>query len=234
MALSPAHYLARIQQPSEPTAAMRLGSLVHAIAFAQPWVLWPGRRAGKEWEAFAEKHTGSLIATPSESEKALDCVESLRASRVAAPLLKGSYEHLIEWSWMGRACSSRLDVLGDQHVVELKTASSTQPDRFKAACMGRLAYHAQLAFYRMAAGLPTAAAYIIGVETSAPFAVTVLRLTPRALLEGEKLCRLWFERLRSCEESGEWPAYSQCVLDLDVTEDDELIFDDPESPEEAA
>lgn len=234
MGQSPAHYLARLREPTDPTASMRFGSLVHAMAFDQPFVVYDGTRRGKEWDAFAGRHAGTLIANKTEADRATRCCAELLASPIAAPLLRGSFEHLIEWQWMGRACSSRLDVLGEQHIVELKTASSTQPDRFRAACLGRLAYHAQLAFYRMAAGLPSATAYIIGVETSSPFAVTVLRLTPRALLEGEKLCRIWFEQLLGCERSNEWPAYSQSILDLDISEDNELVFDDPESPEEAA
>ncbi|HYF25325.1 MAG TPA: hypothetical protein VD931_06265, partial [Baekduia sp.] len=52
------------------------------------------------------------------------------------------------------------------------------------------------------------------------------RLTSRALEQGERLWRLWFERFQVCEQSGYWPAYAESVVDLDVPDDVELTFSD--------
>ena len=58
--------------------------------------------------------------------------------------------------------------------------------------------HAQLSFYRDALE-HRGPCYLIAVETVAPYAVTVMHLTERALLEGDKLNRMWLERLAQCE-----------------------------------
>ena len=49
---------ARTQPEQEPTAAMQLGSAVHALVLGnKPVVAYPGAvRRGKEWEAFAAAH----------------------------------------------------------------------------------------------------------------------------------------------------------------------------------
>lgn len=124
-----------------------------------------------------------------------------------------------------------IDIVGDgDWIADLKTSSSTEPALFMKQCL-RLGYHAQLAAYLDAAaqnGHSRQRAFIIGVETSPPYAVTVLHVTPRTLEQGRKLNRLWMERLLACEQANEWPSYAQDVLDLDVGDDFHLIVDGDE------
>jgi hypothetical protein len=40
------------------------------------------------------------------------------------------------------------------------------------------------------------------------------------LERGARLCRLWFEQLLVCEESGVWPGYSEAIVDWNDTEGD--------------
>ncbi len=92
-------------------------------------------------------------------------------------------------------------------------------------------YHAQVADYRAAikakVGVPPRDCFIIAVESAAPYAVTVLRLTERALDMGDRLLAVWMERLRACEDSNSWPAYCQSVTDFDVPDDElDLVFGD--------
>ncbi len=118
--------------------------------------------------------------------------------------------------------------MGTSFVTELKTCAVGQPDRFAYNAL-KYGYHAQIAFYMEAcrsAGLcdPTDA-YIVAVESSAPYVVTTLKLTERAIEHGARLYRIWFERLLSCEKANEWPGYCQSIVALDAPEDDvELIF----------
>ena len=232
MSASPAHYLTRLCEPSDSTPAMQFGTLVHSILLEPdaPISIWDGDRRSKAWTAFKEEKAGTLITTVDDYTRAEACADSVRTRPYAMDVLVGQYEASLQWSWLGRACSSRLDCLGASFVTDLKTASTVQPDRFRAACTGRFNYHAQLGFYVMAAehaGRRIEAAYIVGVETSAPYDVTVLKLTARALDQGQRLCRVWMERLLSCEASGTFPGYTQSVLDLDVPDanDLELIID---------
>src|SRR5262249_15901603 len=147
-------------------------------------------------EEFRDSHVGQLIVTSDEYERARRCADSVHSRPYAMELLEGEREQQIEWEWLGRKCSSRLDCLGEHFVTDLKTSNTVQPDRFRAACTGRFSYHAQLAFYYMAAqyiGSPVRLTHIIGVETQPPYDVTVLRMTPRALEAGFRLCRIWME-----------------------------------------
>ena len=79
-------------------------------------------------------------------------------------------------------------------------------------------YHAQMAFYDTGAksnGIDTSKGlYLIGVEDKAPYPVTVLRLTAETLDAGKRACALWLERLRMCQDSDQWPGYTQSVVDF--------------------
>ena len=63
----------------------------------------------------------------------------------------------------------------------------------------------------------------------------MLRLTDALLAEGHRNIVGWFETLRTCEVTNEWPAYAQQVVSLDVpawmsTEDEDS--DEPDDPED--
>lgn len=231
IAISPAHYLAGLTTPKD-TPAMRLGRLVHTIVLGgPPSAVWDGTRRGKEWEAFKAANEGREIVTVDEVTKATAIANAAMRCPLATPYLNGEHERPVEWEFLGRKCATRgIDVLGDVFLTDLKTSTSTHPDRFRRQCLS-MGYHAQLAFYHEAAasiGRPVRGAYIVGVEVAPPYAVTVFRVTPSALEEGRKLLRLWMERLLACEASNEWPAYAQTVLDLDVSEDSGIIIDGDE------
>ena len=70
---------------------------------------------------------------------------------------------------------------------------------------------------------------LLAVESTAPYVVTVFRVTERALEQGRRTYRLWFERLMACEEADEWPGYVQSVVPLDVPESDEVTFGEEEA-----
>lgn len=227
MSRSPAHYRVGF---GEPTPAMRFGTLVHTVLLGGDYAVWEGDRRGNVWKDFEAKHEGRLIVTSKEYQAALQCAEAVRADRVAAPLLEGKHEQAWAATLYGRPCEGRIDIAGPRATVDLKTTSDASPWRFQRQCLA-LAYHAQLAWYqdaRRALGEDPGEAYLIGVETKAPFAVTVLRITPRALDEGRRITRLWVERLEACELANEWPGYVQSAVDLDTSTDDEIVFRDGE------
>lgn len=230
MARSPAHYRAAVLAPRESTPAMRLGTSVHAVVLGQPYVIWHGAsRRGKEWDAFEAKHATSLILSEDEYQRALWCADALSNNRDAASLLRGAHEVECEWTAFGRRAAGRLDVLGDGYVTDLKTASSAHPETFVRAGL-RLAYHAQLAWYLDGVRMPAGRGFIVAVEPSPPFAVTVFELSPRCLDEGRKLIRMWMEQLAQCESANEWPEYAQSIVPFDVPDHDEptLIIDGEE------
>lgn len=226
-ARSPAHFKAFVEEGFASSRAMGKGTLVHALVLGGDYVLYEKDRRGNAWKEFAEANKGRFIVTQKELTEAQRIADAVMANPVAAPLLIGDPEREWKATMHNRLCGGRIDVSGIGHTTDLKTTNDAEPFRFSKACL-RMGFHAQLAWYqdaRRALGEDPGEAWIVGVESKSPYAVTVLRVTERALEEGRKLTRLWIERLIGCELSDEWPGYVQSAIDLDIAEDSGLIID---------
>lgn len=224
---SPAHYDAALRHGIGETRAMRVGFAAHARVLGGDYLVFEGDRRGKKWEAFEAEHAndGRRILTAPEHESASRIAGAVMGSPLAQSVLEPATlrEHEIHWSFGGRACVSHLDALAtERYVVELKVTNCAHPEKF-AWQARRMGYIAQCAFYAEAAKVD--AAYIVAVEDKRPWPVTVLRLTPRALTDGLKQCRLWMERLLACEAEDAWPGYCQSVVDLDTLDDGEFALE---------
>lgn len=226
MARSALHYYDAVQLGREDTLAMRLGRGAHAMILGMPVVKWTGKtRNGKVWDDFKEEHKGAEILNRKEWATAEGMANAIRNHRIAAPLLfEGTVlEEQIEWEWLGRKCSSRPDCRrGTSMVADLKTTQCAEPNKFKRDAMYR-GYNAQLAFYGLAVehltGVRPEKLYVVAVESKRPYAVQVLELDETARIQGEKLCRGWFEQLLICEASNNWPAYTDAIAKFDVPSD---------------
>lgn len=224
---------------------MERGSAVHAILLESMRVTcYPGRRAGKVWESFALENADALILTEKEYERAEAMAESVRQHPLAMRALEGSREQRLEWEMSGLPCRGTPDIWCPERVTDLKTTRSSKPDEFERYAV-RAFYPAQLAWYGEGLrilGLADPQEYlIVAVESEAPYPTTVFRLTQRALEDGTKKWRLWFERLKVHIEAGVWPGYSEGVEPIDVPEEmpefafaDEAGGHDAEAPEDAA
>ena len=227
---SPAHLRALLDGAEEdPTYAMERGSATHAILFGTSRVTsYPGAvRRGKEWEAFEKENADAIILTRNDHEKALRMADALRKHAGAMDILAGQLETTLRWTDCGirRRCTPDAVVPGS-HAAELKTCATADPARFTWQAI-RYGYHAQLA--DQLAGIRTVGtlgtvtdAYIVAIEATEPHPITILKLTPRALEQGAKLARLWFERVATCLATEQWPPYAQDVVELNVPDDDEL------------
>lgn len=218
------------------TPSLEFGRAGHAMVLGGAEVIpYEGIRRGKSWEQFFAEHEGKEILTVKDYDRCRRAADAVLACELARPFLVGKAEIAIDWQMLGRKCSSRLDVLGDGFVTELKFCRSSHPERFKSQARW-LAYPAQVAFYQDAAatlGRHCPRGIIIAVESQAPFPVTVLELTPRALEQGRRQVRAWFEQLLIAEAEDRWPPYAQSIVEFDAPEDDpELQFADDD--EEAA
>lgn len=230
---SPQHYQAGLMHGTDPTRAMKIGSAVHSRVLGGDYVIFEGERRGKAWAEFKAAHDGALILTMPEHESASRIAGAVMASPLAQGVLEPSElrEHEILWDFAGRACASHLDALATgRYVVELKVTNCAEPTRFSRQAL-HMGYVAQCAFYAEAAKVD--AAYIIAVEDKRPWPVTVMRLTPRALSDGLKQCRLWMERLLACEAVDAWPGYCQSIVDLDTQDDGEFALEFGGEGEEA-
>jgi hypothetical protein len=202
----------------------------HLIFGTKRVIAYPGKvRNGKEWEAFRDHpdNVDALIVTRSELAESEAIATAVKNSPAAMRVLRGEFQKEIFWTFCGRQCVSHLDVFGPRgaFVTELKISNSSNPARFRWQAL-KMYYHCQLAFYGDAAqsvsGHFPKAFFIVCIGSTFPHVVTVFRLTPKAIILGQKMNRLWFERLLQCEQAGSWPGYSQTVVELDGPDDEWL------------
>ncbi len=203
MARSPAHYRCAMTDTRD-TKSLKMGRAVHSFLLGGPEpIVYDGRRAGSVWEAFAATHSDCEILIASEAEPAFRMRDALHRNSEAMELLRsGQIEKKLEWMFLGRHCQGTPDVFNDVQTVELKG--------IKTAGLGN-----------------PGSAFTVCVESSAPYPVTIFRLTDRAIEQGHRMYRGWMERLLTCESADHWPEYCESVVDLDVPDDTfELDFGD--------
>ncbi len=221
-ARSPAHYRAAIETNFAPTRAMRIGTIVHALVLGGNLVVYDGERRGKAWAEFVQAHPQTEIVTRSEHDDATDIAAAVLANPLAMGVLAGEHEKQVAWRSLGRECSSRIDSADGNRVTELKVTNDSSPGRFSRLAL-RMSYNVQLAAYCDAVGAKEA--FIVAVEATKPYPVTVMKLSDRALELGRRTWHLWMEQLLACEASGEFPGYCQSIVPFDVPDDIELDFD---------
>lgn len=234
MAQSPMHYAHARQSDTDSIAK---GSAVHKILLGGGRVTYYPKlteagasapRRGKDWDQFAADNADALIVSRDQYATAMRMVEALRENADAMTLLTGIAEKTILFPFLGLPCRTTPDVRGAGFYTELKTTVSARPGKFMWQAM-KMGYHAQMAFHRLGiqrAKLAVNAGdgYIVAVENGGVPAVTIFKVTPKAIEQGEKSIRLWCESLKNSLHSNQWPAYSQSVVDLDMPEDDGLLF----------
>jgi hypothetical protein len=218
IARSPYHYWSRYldpkRSPVEPTAAMRLGSLVHC-AVLEPdelsarYTIAPDRRtkAGKE-QAERMAAAGIEAVTQSDMTLALSMAASVRVHPAAAALLaQGKAEQSFWWddSATGLRCKCRPDWYYGTTVVDLKTTTDASPSGF-ARSIATFRYHMQASHYLT--GLHGAERFVfIAVEKTAPYAVAVYELDAAALAAGNELRQRDMRVIADCQATKEWPGY---------------------------
>lgn len=225
---SPAHAkLVLDGEEAEQTASMERGSALHHMVFGtRPVIAYPGAvRRGKEWEAFRAGHPDCEILAGSDYERVQGMAEAVRAHADAMQVLEGVHESTIMFDILGRRARVTPDCRAPEHVAELKSTTCSDPMRFQWQAI-KLGYHCQLVWQLDGVALSGLGqpkkAYVVAVESSAPYPVTVLRLTDRALDQGRRQVRLWLERFLACEKWDTWPGYVESIVDLDVPDDEEL------------
>lgn len=236
-AKSPAHVKLACETARDVTRAMIVGGVADSIVFGQRgYSLYTGKvRRGAEWEDFKSAHPGQYLPIQSELDDAQGAAAAVLADPVASFMLGNGcrFQMQVEWEDYGLQCAAGIagerggfDAInvaglkpGASYIVDMKVTSSSDPEELSRHAF-RMQWHAQGVWYArgaVAAGivpdLPTF--YLLAVEAQPPHCVTVLRLSERSRLAGEKLLTLWTERHKACEATGEWPGYTQSIGELD-------------------
>lgn len=217
-------YLHAVNTPFEPTPAMLLGTGVHHLVLgARPTskvAFFPGdKRVGNEWKAFVAAHEGYDILTRPERDKAEEIAASVLLDPVAREYLDGArFEVPLAWEEDGLAFSTTgVDIIQDPRARfgDLKTTNTTELESLMRQCF-KMGYHGQLALNRRACrahGIDVSnGAFLLCVETRAPFEVVVLEPTSDMLDLGDKMVSLHIERLRVYRESNQWPGRAQSAV----------------------
>ena len=227
VAKSPYHYFSRYldqkRSAPEPTAAMRLGSLVHC-AVLEPEEL-AGRygvcaprntKAGKE-QAERMAAAGIEAVTGSDMELALAMADAVRSHQAAAELLRnGKAEQSFWWddAATGLRCKCRPDWYDGTTVVDLKSTTDASPAAF-ARSVATFRYHVQASHYL--AGLHGAERFVfIAVEKTAPYAVAVYELDAAAMAAGDELRQRDMRVIADCQATKEWPGYGDTCQALSL------------------
>ena len=211
------------QRPAEePTAALRLGTLVHGLAltprqFEREFIVanyerrsLAGRRAYAKLAA-----SGLTIVKPAELDQARAIVAALQASSEARKLLRGGKKErtIIRPRISGLLpLKARLDVHQEsrRQVIELKTTWNIAAAE---AAMTRYRYELSGAFYRdMVHGHDVT---FVFVQTREPYDVLVMPMTRTQLQDGEMQWRTALEMFDTCWRLNQWPEAESATPDDD-------------------
>jgi hypothetical protein len=223
MGKSPAHYLAKVEEPlSDPTDAQVFGTLLHLA------VLEPDRLAGayvtrpeglkfttKEGKAWKDSQTLPILDVE-KSAALMRTAMAVSNHPTAGQILSGGRKEVSVFKTHGQTgllLKGRIDCLTEDEngfvtVVDVKTTEDASIAGFSRA-IASWQYHAQAAFYMDL----VAADYFVflAVEKSAPYAVGIYALDEASIGRGRDAYGNWLEMLARCQETGEWPGYSMEV-----------------------
>jgi PDDEXK-like uncharacterized protein DUF3799 len=246
---SPMAYRYQMDNPQEPTDAMKLGTVIHTAILEPPllgkiavWGTKPDEkvRRGSVWEAFQAANEGLILLTRSEQAEVSDAVEGVYDCPTAREYLvqEGACEVSMFWvDESGRYWKGRLDkIIKTAHtatIVDLKKTRSCSSRRFGAQAYG-LGYHIKAAIYvsgyQILTGIRPKFKWV-AIESKRPFECAVYRATPDVLtLGGEEIMKL-VRTLDQCEKTNHWPPEQEQEEDLILPE---YAMGDADSLEEFA
>ena len=226
VAASPYHYWKRYldpdRRPVEPTAAMRLGSLVHCAVLEPDELLQRygvcgprNTKAGKE-QAAAMAADGIEAVSETDMVTALSMADAVRQHPAAAALLTtGKAEQSFWWDdqQTGLRCKCRPDWMTGNVLVDLKTTTDASPAGF-ARSVAAYRYHVQARHYL--SGTFAEPFVFIAVEKTYPYAVGVYELDDAAMEHGETLRKRNLATIADCKAITEWPGYGTGIQPLSL------------------
>ena len=236
MLRSPAHYRYHLDNRTVDTEAFLLGRAVHAAVlepreYLDQFVVCPeGDRRTTSWKkrhkAFQENAKTRTVLSARQAKLVNGMAKAITTDRVVRPWLQlaGKPEVVFQWQRHDIRCKARLDwICGARDngvLIELKTDADANPANFARKAYN-LGYHRQVGFYLWAleaAGwsLETTIALVVVVEKCPPHNVVVYQPTPEWIGWGQAEMDHALQRLKLCEESGNWPGYATSPVELEI------------------
>lgn len=214
---------------SDDTREKELGSAAHAMLFeTQEVVVYGKARNDKhaEYQDFKAKHAGSLIVTEKEYWEAAGLVRAVRENPRAMELLAGKdvvREQTVITSIAGRLVRATPDARGPEGIADLKSTRDASPRGFyfQAKRLGYFGYLAWCDRVLTAAERPFGPGrFIVAVKKGPRPYAQVYKLPADLCEQGDRCAGAWFEGLRNCLDSGEFPGYGPAEMMLEAPEQD--------------
>lgn len=233
MRRSPLYFRYCADNPEEPTAAMKIGTVIHTATLEPPLLgkiaVWGTRedekvRRGNVWDAFELAHQGRTIVTVAEHREIVDTVTAVWASQPARKYLGEEGPTEVSMFWVdpgtGVYMKGRVDKLirtkNTATIVDLKKARNCGPYKFGSQAFA-LGYHIKAAIYMSGYQILTGVRpkfKWIAIESKRPNECAVYRATPDVItLGGEEMLAL-VQRWKECMASGNWPPEQEEESDL--------------------
>jgi len=233
--VSPAHYLASLEEKKEPTKAMSFGSAYHAHVLAQDHSKHyavkekvDGRsKEGKAYnEQFAIDNAGKIVIDKDEHSIILAMHDALQSHPMASKLINETThrEVAIFGNFQTSVGQIRLKGMVDGYnadtgiTFDLKTAEDASPAGFRKAIWDRR-YDIQQVHYNWILNnncKPVGNFYFIAQEKVAPFAVGVYMISASSIFNSLQKWNIALEYFAVCQKSGNYPAYSEEVVEINI------------------
>jgi hypothetical protein len=230
---SPLHAQQEKDNPKEPTAALRQGSILHGFTFERGefenvYAIAPEvnkrTNAGKEELAkFAEDNLGKQIISQAEFDMAKIQYDNLLNHEGAKVYLQeGKPEVTIIWldKLSGLLCKARIDYLHEWQAViaDLKTTQDASIMGFSKSILN-FGYEIQAAFYvdgytALTGDEPSFV--LIPIEKQPPYAAACYEVGHRSITKGRSMYQEAMAIVKRCKESGIWESYSQKVEHIEI------------------
>jgi len=242
---TPANCREYMDNPPEPTPAMRFGSALHSLVlepeiFQQRYVREPDLKKPTSaqlkaknpsdatvkliaaWNAFEDSYAGCETVSATDWEKLHLMRHSLFDNKAARSVLKeGEKELSLFWkddqSNVDMKC--RIDNFYNGYVIDLKTTTDASPDAFGKS-IANFGYHRQAAIYsdgvRACMHEEPKGFIFVAVEKTAPFLTATYILDADSLEAGHREYRKLLGQYACCIESNSWIGYPERVQELSL------------------
>lgn len=210
----------------EESATFDLGTAAHAMLLEGSDVCMPVDAADWRTKAAREQRDeirkwGRIPLLTEQWMRVTELVEVVRRELdtgfVPVPLTDGKPEQTLVWKEPGVVCRGRLDWLRDDLAVfeDVKTTTrGANPLTWTQRRLWDLGLDVQAAFYqrglRKLTGKDVEPRFVL-VESTPPYAVSVLGLAPSALELAHEKVQWAIDTWRRCLSQDEWPGYTRQV-----------------------
>lgn len=174
--------------------------------------------------AWMDANADKSVVTRDEYDQIVRMGRALRDHGSARQLFSrnGADECTVVWSDedTGARCKGRFDSMIEDEwptIPDLKSTMDASPWGFSGDC-AKWGYHIRGAFYIDGVAAFTSAPNLVfaAVEKDRPHAVGVYQLGERSIAVGRRIYKQLLKGYVKAQETGEWPAYSDQVEELEV------------------